>query len=597
MRHERDRSPAPTSQLYDWQREAIDELVDRQRAGARRRADGRRQVHVLTSSQPSISTGIALVITPLVALMADQVASLTARGIPATYLASNLDGRREPPPHRAGARRRGEAAVHRAGAAGVGVRSSKTCSRSCRSRCSPSTKRTASATGATTSGRLPAASANSSQRLQPQRLLACTATATPAVRQEIVERLDMPDAHQMLRGFARHNLRLARRRGERPEGEGEAHRRRGEARARRSRTPGNGTALVYTGSRKNAEDVAEAMRALGWRADHYHAGMSGPGAQRRAGEVPVGHARRRRRDERVRHGHRPAGHPARRAPRAAGVGRGVLPGGRPRRTRRRAGRGAAADLRSRHRAALPPDRAATSSSAPEQALRRRELLRAMIGYAETSACRHDSHPRVLRGRGRGAGRLQPVRQLRRRRRGPPERRAGRSGVGGRGARRARRRSAGCRSRSGRARSPLPHRPRLGADPEVRLADAAAVRRAASTGARTGCGACCGGWSRRGLLALEPEQQTLHLTRRAVDVIAGARPNPVRLPPNERPTLRVGAPRPAIGGEHARRRCGDAVRAAEAVAPPARRRGGRARVRHLPRRDARGDRRARPVVRR
>ena len=42
--------------------------------------------------QPAIDLpGTALIITPLVALMADQVASLEARGVTATYLASTLD--------------------------------------------------------------------------------------------------------------------------------------------------------------------------------------------------------------------------------------------------------------------------------------------------------------------------------------------------------------------------------------------------------------------------------------------------------------------------------------------------------------------------
>src|SRR5438045_6058509 len=36
--------------------------------------------------------GMTLVISPLVALMEDQVRSLTARGIPATMLASSIDG-------------------------------------------------------------------------------------------------------------------------------------------------------------------------------------------------------------------------------------------------------------------------------------------------------------------------------------------------------------------------------------------------------------------------------------------------------------------------------------------------------------------------
>jgi hypothetical protein len=44
----------------------------------------------------------------------------------------------------------------------------------------------------------------------------------------------------------------------------------------------------------------------------------------------------------------------------------------------------------------------------------------------------------------------------------------------------------------------------------------------------------------GVLALDPEQQTLHVTRRSMDVISGARANPVRLPPLGQPTLRIGA---------------------------------------------------------
>ena len=47
----------------------------------------------------------------------------------------------------------------------------------------------------------------------------------------------------------------------------------------------------------------------------------------------------------------------------------------------------------------------------------------------------------------------------------------------------------------------------------------------------------------GVLALEPERQTLHLTRRGADVIAGTRPNPVRLPSLNKPTLRIGAREP------------------------------------------------------
>jgi ATP-dependent DNA helicase RecQ len=38
---------------------------------------------------------------------------------------------------------------------------------------------------------------------------------------------------------------------------------------------GNGSAIVYPSTRRAAEDVAEALRHAGWRADSYHAGMAG----------------------------------------------------------------------------------------------------------------------------------------------------------------------------------------------------------------------------------------------------------------------------------------------------------------------------------
>src|SRR5208283_5252062 len=50
------------------------------------------------------------------------------------------------------------------------------------------------------------------ERLRPPRVLACTATATPAVRREIREQLRLGDGcKEVLRGFARPNLHLAAR--------------------------------------------------------------------------------------------------------------------------------------------------------------------------------------------------------------------------------------------------------------------------------------------------------------------------------------------------------------------------------------------------
>ena len=60
-----------------------------------------------------------------------------------------------------------------------------------------------------TFGRSTSASAGSSPELGAARVLACTATATPIVRDEILARLGLPaDTPQIVRGFARPNLAL-----------------------------------------------------------------------------------------------------------------------------------------------------------------------------------------------------------------------------------------------------------------------------------------------------------------------------------------------------------------------------------------------------
>ena len=83
-----------------------------------------------------------------------------------------------------------------------------------RSRSSPWTKRTASASGATISGRSTCRSASCSRDVRPPRMLACTATATPVVRDEILARLGLgADTPQIVRGFARPNLILRATRG------------------------------------------------------------------------------------------------------------------------------------------------------------------------------------------------------------------------------------------------------------------------------------------------------------------------------------------------------------------------------------------------
>ena len=117
--------------------------------------------------------------------------------------------------------------------------------------------------------------------LLPQaRVLACTATATPVVRDEIIERLGLPaDTPQLIHGFARPNLALRVvevMTGRERDGHVDAvlaetlggeERRRGTGR--------RGTAIVYAPTRRTAEEEAQRLDTDGWRTAAYHAGMDG----------------------------------------------------------------------------------------------------------------------------------------------------------------------------------------------------------------------------------------------------------------------------------------------------------------------------------
>jgi ATP-dependent DNA helicase RecQ len=107
------------------------------------------------------------------------------------------------------------------------------------------------------------------------RVLACTATATPIVRDEILARLGLPpDTPQMVRGFARPNLAL---RAVEVDGRRERERLVDAALAEALGGPGQGrgTAIVYAPTRKRAEEETERLGGQGWRATAYHAGLDG----------------------------------------------------------------------------------------------------------------------------------------------------------------------------------------------------------------------------------------------------------------------------------------------------------------------------------
>jgi ATP-dependent DNA helicase RecQ len=220
----------------------------------------------------SLLSGTSLVISPLVSLMNDQVAALTARGVPATFLASTLDTaemRRRMARMAAGAFRLVYVAPERlaypgfrALVGGLACRLVAVDEAHCISEWGHDFRPEYLEIGAL----LPA--------LPATRLLACTATATPVVRDEILGRLGLPgDTPQIVRGFARPNLSLRA-----VEVTDARERRRAVdaalAEALGGPGQGRGTAIVYALTRKDADEEGERLAGLGWRAHVYHAGLS-----------------------------------------------------------------------------------------------------------------------------------------------------------------------------------------------------------------------------------------------------------------------------------------------------------------------------------
>ena len=217
--------------------------------------------------------GTTLVISPLVALMADQVQALEARGVAATYLASTLDAaemRRRMARLASGAFSLVYVAPERLVFPGframlrdLDVSLVAVDEAHCISEWGHDFRPEYLGIGSVIAD------------FPHARVLACTATATPIVRDEILARLGLPpDTPQMVRGFARPNLAL---RAEEVDGRRERERLVDGALAEALGGPGKGagTAIVYTPTRKKAEEEAGRLAARGWRAVAYHAGLDG----------------------------------------------------------------------------------------------------------------------------------------------------------------------------------------------------------------------------------------------------------------------------------------------------------------------------------
>ncbi len=106
--------------------------------------------------------------------------------------------------------------------------------------------------------------------LAPRAMMALTATATPDVSDEIVRRLGLRDPVTVRTGFDRPNLSLDV---IRLDGKGAVARKWAALEAGLAGAGGI-PAIVYCGTRRATEEVAEGLAARGFRAVGYHAGMS-----------------------------------------------------------------------------------------------------------------------------------------------------------------------------------------------------------------------------------------------------------------------------------------------------------------------------------
>lgn len=253
------------------QREAIETLLDRGRLLLVAPTGGGKS---LTYQLPAtILPGTTLVISPLVSLMHDQVAALAARGVPATFLAATLESaeiRRRIAQLTQGAFKLVYVAPERLMTPGFrDVLARLDCplvavdEAHCISEWGHDFRPEYLQIGPLLA------------ELRAARVLACTATATPVVRDEIVARLGLPpDTPQIVRGFARPNLALRA-----AEVGGARDRSRAVdmalVEALGGPRAGRGRAIVYAATRKSAEAEAERLAGQGWRADAYHAGLDG----------------------------------------------------------------------------------------------------------------------------------------------------------------------------------------------------------------------------------------------------------------------------------------------------------------------------------
>jgi len=261
------------AELHPWQREAVDAVLE---------PDGRVLLVAPTGGGKSLCyqlpaaalSGTALIICPLISLMEDQVRALEARGIAATYIASSLpadESRNRLRRLRAGEYEIAYVSPERLGFDGFSSAIAQLdislvaideahCIVQWGHDFRPDYLRIGDAL----------------ERIRPSRVIACTATATPLAREEILQQLGWSSNKStvIVRGFARPNLHLQV---EEVTGPSEVRERANRALSEALGSPSapNGAGIVYCATRKGTERVASELSSAGWAALAYHAGMPG----------------------------------------------------------------------------------------------------------------------------------------------------------------------------------------------------------------------------------------------------------------------------------------------------------------------------------
>lgn len=230
--------------------------------------------------------GVAVVISPLIALMKDQVDGMKRRGIAATFINSSLslDEQRA----RTNDAAEGEYKL-------VLVSPERLRSRSFREAMQRATVSLLAVDEAHCLSQwghdfrpdyMYIAEARTA--LAAQTTLALTATATPKVQDDMLQRLGIPDAARLVMGFNRPNLSFEAR-----YAPGQDAKLRELKRFLADAGTDGGGGIIYAGTRKEAEQVAEFCRDLcGLNALHYHAGIQGAERSRiqdafLSGDLPI----------------------------------------------------------------------------------------------------------------------------------------------------------------------------------------------------------------------------------------------------------------------------------------------------------------------